>query len=159
MTAIDQAFIRAYEIDDETPRRIVASTHSASVDAPPRTRSTAAPHFRLYAEPSASTAPEAVPPLPTTETSAAARQPLSRFTVQPAVEARFRPALEVDAFRWTPACEEIVERHKVKLRPAIDALLAADDAGRSLIGVGGACAPGRRHDNRGLPGPTARRSR
>jgi Mrp family chromosome partitioning ATPase len=54
------------------------------------------------------------------------------------VEARFRPALEVDAFRWPAVCDDLITNHKPRWRRAVDALVAADDAGRSLIGVMGA---------------------
>ncbi|HYO25230.1 MAG TPA: cellulose synthase operon protein YhjQ/BcsQ, partial [Lacipirellulaceae bacterium] len=70
------------------------------------------------------------------------RRPLSTFAPpSPTVEARFHPALEVDALRWSAVAEALVGRHAERWSGALHALLAADDAGRSLIGVAGA-APG-----------------
>lgn len=120
MSAIDQAFIRAYEADDEAP---VAASPAPRRTSPP------APHARVAA----------LPPAPTVESAPAAeRRPLSSFATGPTVEARFRPALEVDAFRWPAAVEELTQCHTARWRQAIKILLSADDEGRSLIGVGGA---------------------
>jgi Mrp family chromosome partitioning ATPase len=118
MSAIDQAFIRAYETDGDVA---VAASQASVRTSPP------APHARV-----AASAP-AAEPAPTAE-----RRPLSSFATGPTVEARFRPALEVDAFRWPAAVEELTQRHSARWRQAIKALLAADEEGRSLIGVGGA---------------------
>ncbi|HEX6961640.1 MAG TPA: hypothetical protein VF175_07215 [Lacipirellula sp.] len=64
------------------------------------------------------------------------RRPLSAFAMQgPAVEARFKPALEVDAFRWPAVCERLLHGCRDRLQPALLSLLAADEAGRSLIGI------------------------
>ena len=69
------------------------------------------------------------------------RRPLSTFAKPgPTVEAHFKPALEVDEFRWSASCEDLVYRHRDRLRPALLALLAADEAGRSLIGIGAPAA-------------------
>jgi Mrp family chromosome partitioning ATPase len=54
----------------------------------------------------------------------------------PAVEAQFKPSLEVDQFRWSPTCQRLLRRSRASLRPAVLTLMAADEAGRSLIGVG-----------------------
>ena len=59
----------------------------------------------------------------------------------PSVEAQFKPALEVDEFRWSLACDGLLRRHRDRLRAAVLTLMAADEAGRSLIGVG-APSPG-----------------
>ena len=65
------------------------------------------------------------------------RRPLSTFSQStPTVEARFKPALEVDSFRWPIVSSQILQNHRQRLRPALETLLAADDAGRSLIGIG-----------------------
>jgi Mrp family chromosome partitioning ATPase len=53
------------------------------------------------------------------------------------VEAQFKPALEVDRFRWPEVCEQLVRRYRASLEPLVHSLMAADDAGRSLIGVAG----------------------
>lgn len=110
MNAIDRAFIRAYEADD--PDAAVAAPRAVTAIA--------------------SAARDASP---------GERKPLSAFA-KPAqtVEARFKPALEVDGFRWTAACSDLIQRHHDRLRPALHALLAADEAGRSLIGVGAPAA-------------------
>lgn len=132
MSAIDQAFIRAYEADDDA--QIVRST------APQRT-SAPAPHARVATV--AAPVPVPVPAsAPAEETAPAAlaaeRRPLSSFATGPTIEARFRPALEVDAFRWPAAVEELTQRHTARWRQVVKTLLAADEEGRSLIGVGGA---------------------
>jgi Mrp family chromosome partitioning ATPase len=143
MTAIDQAFIRAYENDGAAPRH--ASPAIPHAEAPPlaaarektpthRAPSIPTPH---YAAPAAGQTIESRQAAPTPE-----RRPLSAFAMKgPTVEAQFKPALEVDEFRWSAACETILRRHRDRLRPAVLTLLAADEAGRSLIGVG-APAPG-----------------
>ncbi len=134
MSAIDRAFIRAYEIDDDAPS--VAAPLARRPAAPPQpTRSTqptgpAAPHFRVAAEPASIAA--TVPP--TTE-----RRPLSTFAKPaPTVEARFRPELEVDAFRWSATSDALVGPHAARWAGAVQSLLAADDRGCSLIGIAAA---------------------
>jgi Mrp family chromosome partitioning ATPase len=135
MNAIDRAFIRAYEADEPvaataaaTPRREDASGGDGSG------MRAAAPHFRAEADASPTV-------VRSREVAPGERRPLSAFAA-PAqtVEARFKPALEVDGFRWSATCRDLIERHYDRLRPALDALLAADDAGRSLIGVGAPAA-------------------
>jgi Mrp family chromosome partitioning ATPase len=133
MSAIDRAFIRAYEPDDEpaTPSSTSAAVVSAperQPDAPPcavQRFAPAGPHFRVNAEPAASA-----------RSAAGERRPLSTFapTTSP-VEARFRPALEVDQFRRPAVVEALVARHKAQWAPLVQTVLAADAAGRSLIGV------------------------
>ena len=121
MSAIDRAFIRAYQ-PDATPVEPARSTGAATV---------AAPHFRVYEGTPAAT--------PAAEAGAHERRPLSTFTPRThAVDARFKPALEVDALQWSPASSALVARHAAELRGVVHTLLAADEAGRSLIGVGGA---------------------
>jgi Mrp family chromosome partitioning ATPase len=143
MNAIDLAFIRAYEADDSLraeaaslPERNATST-AATSSSPSAVRegsrshgaAGAAPHFQWREE--ASNTPAA-----TLE-----RRPLSTFAKPgPTVEAHFKPALEVDQFRWSASCEQLVYRYRDRLRPALLALLAADEAGRSLIGIGAPAA-------------------
>jgi len=143
MSAIDQAFIRAYQPDEPN----IVSTSSAepagvsighasrgrTQQSGDRAYSRRAPHFQLP--------PDAAAELPAADDALAQRRPLSAFAQPgPTVEARFKPALEVDRFRWSPVCDELVHRHFHHLRPALHTLLAADDAGRSLIGVGAAAS-------------------
>lgn len=152
MTAIDRAFIRAYEVDDvvdaPAPATLSATLPVASPPArraaPPRTAPAAepagAPHFRVYAD-FATVAPlsSTAPPTAAGRAAPTERRPLSTFAQQtPAVEARFRPALEVDTFRWSAVCDALIFKHRARWRPVVEALLAADEAGCSLIGVGGA---------------------
>jgi Mrp family chromosome partitioning ATPase len=123
MSAIDRAFLRAYDTDDDAP---------STADARRRSRSPAplpTPHLHQTS---------AAPPASTTAASSE-RRPLSSFTsTTPQVEARFRPGLEVDGFRWSRVNETLVQHHRPRWDAVIAALLAADDAGCSLIGVGGA---------------------
>jgi Mrp family chromosome partitioning ATPase len=46
----------------------------------------------------------------------------------------------VDGFRWSATCTDLIQRHHAHLQPVLHTLLAADDAGRSLIGLGGPAA-------------------
>jgi Mrp family chromosome partitioning ATPase len=134
MTAIDRAFIRAYEVDDEDAQAPLAARRAS----PPRTAEPAgAPHFRVHADPKPAGSSISTP---ASRTVPAERRPLSTFAQQaPAVEARFHPSLEVDAFRWSAVCDELVNAtHRPRWRQAVETLLAADDAGCSLIGVAGA---------------------
>jgi Mrp family chromosome partitioning ATPase len=140
MSAIDQAFIRAYEIDEQMApvpggRDAVEALPVLAPSPQPRTRwegpakapTTPEPHFRIFHEPT--------PPPPERSTTASERRPLSTFAPPHVVEARFRPSLEVDAFRWPAVCDDLVANHKARWTTAIETFIAADDAGRSLIGV------------------------
>lgn len=126
MSAIDRAFIRAYETDDTS---IAAPPVIGRAAAGPPT----APHFRVPAGPAA-----AEPPTPNATPALAERRPLSTFAPAPAVEARFHPGLEVDGFRWPAIAEELCRRHTAQWNHLLQSLLAAGESGRSLIGVGGA---------------------
>jgi Mrp family chromosome partitioning ATPase len=53
------------------------------------------------------------------------------------VETRFQPGFEVDAFRWSSICDELVERHQMRWQTIVESLLAANAAGRNLVGVAG----------------------
>lgn len=136
MSAIDQAFIRAYQTDSPPP----AASKTIASASPDLARSGLPPAARV--DLAHAIAHTVAPP---TERSTAARRllaekrPLSTFA-RPAqtVESRFQPSLEVDHFRWSAACEKLVRVHSDRLEPLVGALLAADDAGRSLIGIGGA---------------------
>jgi Mrp family chromosome partitioning ATPase len=69
------------------------------------------------------------------------RRPLSAFANPgPIVEAHFKPALEVDGFRWPVTCTDLIAKYPEHLQPALYTLLAADEAGRSLIGIAGPAA-------------------
>jgi Mrp family chromosome partitioning ATPase len=155
MSAIDQAFIRAYEVDDDaTPAPAAAVPAQSRRLAQPSTPSASssshvgplAPHFRVYAEPaqqSAAPAPAraAAPVAPAPPAAAAAtteRRPLSSFTPPRAtVEARFRPEFEVDAFRWPTISNALIGHGAEAWNAALETLLAADASGCSLIGVAG----------------------
>jgi Mrp family chromosome partitioning ATPase len=133
MSAIDQAFIRAYGADDGAEPAAPAADRAELSSSSHRS---AAPHFRLTQGSSArsGSSPESTTAQPATSQ----RRPLSAFAQQAApVEARFRPALEVDSFRWSAEADELCFKNKPRWQAAIDALLAADDAGRSLVGVCG----------------------
>lgn len=151
MSAIDQAFIRAYQLDEAEPTSSHRATAKATVRvatiqqskvvesiavqavevavAQPQVKPVAAA-VRPIAPPIAS--PKVVEPQGTSQ-----RRPLSTFA-QPSqtVEARFKPALEVDSFRWSTVSQQLIQRCRQHLQPAVETILAADDAGRSLLGVG-----------------------
>lgn len=128
MSSIDEAFIRAYR-DEESA--------AAAPQAPPAARAPSAPaasRFRVIGHDGAATHGLAVG-------DGGPRRPLSSFVEQtPKVDGRFKPSFEVDAFRWSEVSDELVERYATRLRPVQQTLVAADDAGRSLIGVGGVAA-------------------
>ena len=127
MSAIDQAFIRAYQPEEQQAQRSGASSTASVVKSGP------APPFRVYTEATAATI------APPREEAAIGRRPLSAFAQPgPTVESQFKPSLEVDGFHWSPIGNDLVQNHKSRLRPLVQMLLAADDAGRSLIGVMGA---------------------
>lgn len=166
MSAIDQAFIRAYELDEAEP----ASSHRATAKAPSRVE---AMHQAKIVESIAVQAVEAAvaqpqikpmvaagrplsPPVPLSPIASSPaigtplaerpsgdpsrstqRRPLSTFA-QPSqtVEARFKPALEVDSFRRSLVSQQLIRRCRQQLLPAVETILAADEAGRSLLGVG-----------------------
>lgn len=145
MSAIDQAFIRAYDTETMTPspppaapapcaqQRIIANAPQPAVASLPAQTAAATPAPHPVVPESA---PQAPAPPPGDGSSPSGRRPLSSFAQPQTVECRFKPALEVDYFRWSTTCNELVQRHAAHFAPAVNALLAADDAGRSLIGIG-----------------------
>ena len=63
------------------------------------------------------------------------RRPLSAFAPAPQTSPEvFKPALEVDAFRWTPVCQRLAHQQTEVFIPLVEHLLKAAEAGRSLIG-------------------------
>jgi Mrp family chromosome partitioning ATPase len=166
MSAIDQAFIRAYEVDDDATPARAAATHAPAQTRRPAQPSTpshagpSAPHYHFDAEPapqpsapalthaahrSAPASPlqraGAPPYSPAPATQAAPpneRRPLSSFAPpRPTVEARFRPEFEVDAFRWPTISNALIAHGADAWNAALETLLAADASGCSLIGVAG----------------------
>lgn len=163
MSAIDQAFIRAYELEEAEP----ASSYRATAQAPQRVATIQQAKVMESIAVQAIEAPVAqpqvksvavrpiAPPMPAVPFSprqvieppverassesprSSQRRPLSTFA-QPSqlVEARFKPALEVDSFRWSMVSQQLIRRCGQQLQPAVATILAADDAGRSLLGVG-----------------------
>lgn len=136
MSAIDRAFIRAYEIDEQDEPAAVATSvaqrAAAPLSAPAPVAASPpapAPHFRIFRDPTPGPSGAAV----------GERRPLSSFgPPAPSVEARFRPSHEVDAYRWSSVVDDLYHNHKSRWRTVVQTLAAADDAGRSLIGVAGA---------------------
>jgi Mrp family chromosome partitioning ATPase len=135
VNAIDRAFILAYQKGEPSKAPAVAA------ELPGRQRTSTSVAALLAAAPRqeacAGTAPAAHPPAPANE-----RRPLSAFAAPPRiVDGRFKPALEVDQLDWPRVCLDLMDRHEACFWPALDAVCAAQSAGRSLIGVAGA-APG-----------------
>jgi len=66
------------------------------------------------------------------------RRPLSTFSApdQPAT-ATFNPVFEVDAFRWPALIEDLLRDHSKILAPVAEQLLAAREAGRTMVGIAG----------------------
>jgi Mrp family chromosome partitioning ATPase len=169
VSAIDQAFIRAYEIDEPVastthvaapaaqPVRVTPAASAPSVVsvvesavaqpqgrgagfiAPAATQPLAAPIVQPVAAPAIVHEPVAAPAVAAQAPSGGAgkRRPLSTFAQStPTVEGRFKPALEVDSFRWPTVDEQLMFRCRAQFQPALSAILAADEDGRSLIGIG-----------------------
>jgi Mrp family chromosome partitioning ATPase len=66
------------------------------------------------------------------------RKPLSSFaTPKETPQSVFRPAFEVDEFRWPAITDELVRKAKYLLTPVVDAVLTAAAEGRSLAGIAG----------------------
>jgi Mrp family chromosome partitioning ATPase len=135
MSAIDQAFIRAYELDDGGPATLPI--------APPGPRRDSAGATNLGQAPPSPHAPfagrtAAARPAQGATGGASERRPLSAYAPPPpVVEARFRPGLEVDAFRWSQVSTALVGALQARWDAAVEAILNADQAGCSLIGVAG----------------------
>ena len=133
MNAIDQAFIRAYQADETGAASPVAAPRVASTRGP-QGHARTAPHIRLQGESIVRAATSVI-------ATGSERRPLSAFAnAGPIVEAHFKPALEVDGFRWPATCTDLIQRYHEHLQPVLHTLLAADEAGRSLIGLGGPAA-------------------
>jgi len=144
MSAIDQAFIRAYQSEKSPTADAAGSMAAAARPSGMSLRHSERPasHFQSHPHIQRNSASNQTPEAVIAAEGPAQRLPLSAFAqLGPTVESRFKPALEVDRFRWSAACDELIYHHSDRLRPALEALLAADDAGRSLIGIG-AAAPG-----------------
>lgn len=170
MTAIDQAFIRAYETDDVLDTSEVSSSGVADLgvtgrNAPSRDSagmpvSLPMPHvvFPPAADFSATAsgktfgvaasiavADQVVDQnmVATDATAANAsppeRRPLSAFAPPEQTSPdTFKPALEVDGFRWSAVCDRLTRQHATVLAPVIEQLLVAAESGRSLVGFLGA---------------------
>jgi Mrp family chromosome partitioning ATPase len=136
MSAIDQAFLRAYHDDAGAKAAVALPT------AKRRSATGAAPAWSGLSPASS----DAAVGIESTSTSAskpllrnADRRPLSEFARRaPVVEPPFKPALEVDRFGWSPICERLVRDYSDCLDSLVQTLMAADDAGRSIIGIAGA---------------------
>jgi Mrp family chromosome partitioning ATPase len=144
MSAIDEAFIRAYQ--SERAAAGAPQAAGAPVDravkqpltmrnSPGQAWSGLAPNSRVgeRSAPASKESAKATGNAPTV-----ARRPLSEFArPAQAPQQQFKPALEVDRFRWSPVSETLVRHHAGRLDNLVSTLMAADDAGRSLIGIAG----------------------
>jgi len=153
MSQIDQAFIQAYasEEEDRVPRLGVASPLAAEPIP--------APHFRLqagattfadgtdYADTAAIQRELQVPRsedfgsdiLANKQTQpSGSRRPLSSFAEpEQAATTSFQPVFEVDAFRWPESVGQLLGSQKSLLRPVVEQLVTASEAGRSMVGIAG----------------------
>ena len=165
MSAIDQAFIRAYQFDQADPAASPRATSKAPQRVATIQQSKVVESIAVQAVEAAVAQPQVkpvavavrpiAPPPPTAPiaSSQVSEQPVERASSEPprssqrrplstfaqtnqVVEARFKPALEVDSFRWSTVSQQLIRRCSQQLQPAVAAILAADDAGRSLLGVG-----------------------
>ncbi len=167
MNQIDEAFINAYldhpprpaTPSDRTlaqaPRREPASenllrvfsghqvSQSQSIRVDAGTNGATAPHsLGLTAKKQGARAavtvavplrdPVKLPPLGGT------RRPLSTFSAPADAPASvFRPAFEVDSFRWPSVTNHWMENARDHFRPVLESLTAGSDSGHSLIGLAG----------------------
>jgi Mrp family chromosome partitioning ATPase len=148
MSALDQAFIRAYEGDGgtlapapgsrphmgvfpgtgKTQGGTVGATESKSLGADRRLDSGAVGRH-----------PDASSPEDSGGQSARGeRRPLSSFSAGPVVEASFEPALEVDQFRFSQVSHELITTHRAAWQGALEAIAAALESGQTVLGVAGA---------------------
>ncbi len=141
MSAIDEAFIRAYQNERPPVGAPQATTSPADraalpqLNSPDQAWSGLALRFGV-ADRSTLTLNQSVDAEVTTTPTA--RRPLSEFArPAQAPQQQFKPALEVDRFRWSSVSETLVRHHAGSLDNLVSTLLAADDAGRSLIGIAG----------------------
>lgn len=141
MSAIDQAFIRAYQVQAGGP---ASAPPRPSVAPPPAQRPSSTgdrqqhrPHFR---PPAATAGRNAVRTAPPTPAQPLERRPLSQFTA-PAepVSKEFCPALEVDAFRFSPVVNHLSAQRSA-WRQTLSVLDALADDGRTVVGVAGAAS-------------------
>jgi len=151
MSQIDQAFLRAYDTDRAQDAPVATlplpAAHPAASSpnrgphfsvAPPAESSVAQYALPLEADPYSDELSSIGPVLQVMDPPAE-RRPLSSFAAppEPPSESSFRPLLEVDAFRWPTVCHELWEEFAELFSPVVEQLLAADEAGRSMIGFYG----------------------
>ncbi len=147
MTATDRAFIRAYETDEknDTPGgtyldsegvpATVPMPHVAFPLAELTTREDIARENLLAVSPVGNRDGKNRDKLP----SKTERRPLSTFVPSEQAEQEgFKPAMEVDGFRWPAVCDRLAHQHQTLLAPVVDRLLTAADEGQSLVGFLGA---------------------
>ncbi|QDT00698.1 tyrosine-protein kinase family protein [Adhaeretor mobilis] len=130
MSTLDQAFIRAYQDRTEQSARAVEPTPTPVAAPVPSSAEATFP----------ATLPLAPPPqrVERTELPATERKPLSSFAPQPStVEARFQPGLEVDAFAWSPVCDELTSSGAPHWQQLHETLAVATDQGRTVVGIAG----------------------
>ncbi len=167
MSQIDQAFIQAYTADDdypsptETPTLPIAAPHiqlyPAAQDArQPQVADVSGddhatanhkswlsqenenlkPHANIASMQRAMFEPATAQPA---AAPASNRRPLSDFAVPTSDRSNvFEPAFEVDAFRWPVVTDKLLSRHGELFTPVVEQLLAASEAGRSMVGIAGA---------------------
>lgn len=138
MSTVDRAFLRAFEenssrAEQGAPTLTSSPLTQEAVSAKPQAAPPRSPHFAAR---SATTA--AANSTPPSTANATMRRPLSSFVAPPAtVDARFRPALEVDAFAWPAIVEDLVSTYSDRWQEAVVTMVEADAAGCSLVGVAG----------------------
>jgi Mrp family chromosome partitioning ATPase len=164
MSHIDQAFINAYTDEPavaqaspratSSPRFAVASAPTlrvfgntadteSRVDPPVATATVRRPLVEPTHQVLASSATLPTSHIETEEeltlpSLVGERKPLSSFaTPKEAPQNVFRPAFEVDEFRWPAITDELVGNAKHLLTPVVDALLTAAGEGRSVAGIAG----------------------
>ena len=163
MSKIDQAFIQAYAPDDppavpfvpqiaispaSPPTPAVASTNTeASGETQTNIRP---PHFSTAGSENVRAEVAAFQRATISQNSFSTqaprqsdraseqRRPLSSFVAeQPSADNSFRPALEVDGFRWPKVTTDILENHPEQLVPVAEQLLVGGESGRTMVGIVG----------------------
>ena len=77
----------------------------------------------------------------TRSASVSDKQPLASFVSSRTEPTdRFRAGTTVAKFRMPPVCRKLIDQHLTEIQPAVEAILASADEGRSLVGIG-SCSP------------------
>ena len=145
MTALDQAFIRAYAqpgavAASTAPAAAMRSSVLAALEQPLRTGGAAAPATGgfpvMHKQHPGVAIPGIVADSPPGPQSRGVEQEVADMPVKPEPIA-LRPAWQVDEFAWPRACRRLIARAAEELDRLTDALLAISARGQKVLALGG----------------------